>query len=499
MKIDLFGLPTKTIVFLLGFATCNMGCSDEVVIKEDVYVKDTEGVFPDYGEVLAFPGAEGYGRKTTGGRGGEVYHVTNLNDSGEGSLRDAVSKPNRIIIFDVSGIVRLESALVINQHNLTIAAQTAPGDGIVLYGDRVSFSGAKNLICRYLRIRMGMNGPKGKDAAGLADGTDMIFDHLSVTWGRDENFSINAGGKADNITIQNSIIGQGLQNHSCGGLIQTDVDHGITLYRNLYIDNKTRNPKVKGLNQFVNNVVYNWGNGAAYNMGGDSEGESETTIEDNYFIVGLCNNWMNVRNEETQEIELKNIPVTPTPPFIGANRDYRAYFKGNYYDYNKDGVLNGIELTENNYPEFCEKETFDEETGKYSGMPTFLSTPSIKHNSILGQTSAEEAYKWVVKYVGACLPVRDEVDAYLIDELTSLGIKGTIIQDERDKKQYPLGGPGKIMEGEKAPDTDGDGMPDSFEEQYGLDKNDPTDASMIANNGYTNIENYIFTLDTQVK
>jgi hypothetical protein len=175
-----------------------------------------------------------------------------------------------------------------------------------------------------------MNGPKGKDAAGLADGTDMIFDHLSVTWGRDENFSINAGGKADNITIQNSIIGQGLQNHSCGGLIQTDVDHGITLYRNLYIDNKTRNPKVKGLNQFVNNVVYNWGNGAAYNMGGDSEGESETTIEDNYFIVGLCNNWMNVRNEETQEIELKNIPVTPTPPFIGANRDYRAYFKGNY-------------------------------------------------------------------------------------------------------------------------------------------------------------------------
>ena len=432
MKIDLFGLPTKTIVFLLGFATCNMGCSDEVVIKEDVYVKDTEGVFPDYGEVLAFPGAEGYGRKTTGGRGGEVYHVTNLNDSGEGSLRDAVSKPNRIIIFDVSGIVRLESALVINQHNLTIAAQTAPGDGIVLYGDRVSFSGAKNLICRYLRIRMGMNGPKGKDAAGLADGTDMIFDHLSVTWGRDENFSINAGGKADNITIQNSIIGQGLQNHSCGGLIQTDVDHGITLYRNLYIDNKTRNPKVKGLNQFVNNVVYNWGNGAAY-------------------------------------------------------------------DYNKDGVLNGIELTENNYPEFCEKETFDEETGKYSGMPTFLSTPSIKHNSILGQTSAEEAYKWIVKYVGACLPVRDEVDAYLIDELTSLGIKGTIIQDERDKKQYPLGGPGKIMEGEKAPDTDGDGMPDSFEEQYGLDKNDPTDASMIANNGYTNIENYIFTLDAQIK
>ena len=148
----------------------------------------------------------------------------------------------------------------------------APGDGVVVYGNRVSFSGADDLICRYLRVRMGINGREGKDAAGIAYGSDMIFDHMSVTWGRDECFSINGDPKkpADqprNITIQNSFIGQGLQPHSCGGLIQTTINDGVTLYRNLYIDNKTRNPKVKGLNQFVNNVLYNWGNGGAYIMG----------------------------------------------------------------------------------------------------------------------------------------------------------------------------------------------------------------------------------------
>ena len=179
---------------------------------------------------------------------------------------------------------------------------------------------------------MGTNGTDGKDAAGIANGENMIFDHLSVTWGRDENFSINWDSKGTlprNITIQNSILGQGLQNHSCGGLIQTDTESGITLFRNLYTDNKTRNPKVKGLNQFVNNVVYNWGSGAAYNMGGDSSGQSETTIEDNYFIVGPVDNWQNVRQEDNS-IKVEKVPMSPTPPFLGGNVDFRAYYKGNY-------------------------------------------------------------------------------------------------------------------------------------------------------------------------
>lgn len=485
MKTTLFNFFKNAGVLLL-IATLGMSCSDndiEVIIK-----KGSDGPFPDYGKVLAFPGAEGYGAGATGGRGGDVYHVTTLEDNGEeGSLRAAVSKPDRIIVFDVAGIINLKEALVFSK-NLTIAAQTAPGDGVVLYGNRVSFTGASNLICPHLRIRMGTNGPDGKDAAGIANGENMIFDHLSVTWGRDENFSINWDSKGTlprNITIQNSILGQGLQNHSCGGLIQTDTESGITLFRNLYTDNKTRNPKVKGLNQFVNNVVYNWGSGAAYNMGGDSSGQSETTIEDNYFIVGPVDNWQNVRQEDNS-IKVEKVPMSPTPPFLGGNADFRAYYKGNYYDNDKDGSLNGFELTQANWAEYCK------------GEPTFLSAPSDKHPAISQQTSATEAYNWIVKNVGASLPVRDEVDQYLIDELTSLGKKGTIIQNEQDVQQFSLGGVGTIQNGEKPLDSDNDGMPDEFEDKYGLDKNDPSDAAKIANNGYTNIENYIFTLDAKL-
>ena len=485
MKTTLFNF-FKNAGALFLIATLGMSCNDndiEVVIK-----KGSDGPFPDYGNVLAFPGAEGYGAGATGGRGGDVYHVTTLEDNGEeGSLRAAVSKPDRIIVFDVAGIINLKEALVFSK-NLTIAAQTAPGDGVVLYGNRVSFTGASNLICRHLRIRMGTNGTDGKDAAGIANGENMIFDHLSVTWGRDENFSINWDSKGTlprNITIQNSILGQGLQNHSCGGLIQTDTESGITLFRNLYTDNKTRNPKVKGLNQFVNNVVYNWGSGAAYNMGGDSSGQSETTIEDNYFIVGPVDNWQNVRQEDNS-IKVEKVPMSPTPPFLGGNVDFRAYYKGNYYDNDKDGLLNGFELTQANWAEYCK------------GEPTFLSAPSDKHPAISQQTSATEAYNWIVKNVGASLPARDEVDQYLIDELTSLGKKGTIIQNEQDVQQFSLGGVGTIQNGEKPLDSDNDGMPDEFEDKYGLDKNDPSDAAKIANNGYTNIENYIFTLDAKL-
>ena len=147
---------------------------------------------------LAFPGAEGFGKHATGGRSGSVYHVTNLNDTGNGSFRDAVSKPNRIIVFDVSGVIRLQSRVAVSS-NLYIAGQTAPGEGITLYGNGLSFSNANNTICRYLRVRMGIVGSSGEDALTLASGHDMIFDHCSVSWGRDETFSIS---------------GQGPQNHT---------------------------------------------------------------------------------------------------------------------------------------------------------------------------------------------------------------------------------------------------------------------------------------------
>ena len=166
--------------------------------------------------LIAFPGAEGYGRFARGARAGSnptVYHVTNLNDSGTGSFRDAISQPDRVIVFDVSGIIRINERLVFSK-NLTIAGQTAPGNGVVIYGNGVSFSGASDIIVRHLRIRMGTNGDGGKDAAGISNGQNMIFDHCSVSWGKDETFSINSDGKGGgvgNITIQKTIMSQGLQ------------------------------------------------------------------------------------------------------------------------------------------------------------------------------------------------------------------------------------------------------------------------------------------------
>lgn len=415
-------------------------------------------------QLLAFPGAEGFGRYTTGGRGGEIYHVTNLNDSGKGSFRDAISKSNRIIVFDVSGVINIKSRLVF-QSNLTILGQTAPGEGVQIYGDGVSFSQANNLIVRYLRIRMGVNGSSGKDAAGTADSAhDQIFDHMSVLWGKDENFSISNNNKSigpANITIQNSIIGQGLQPHSCGGLLQTD--NGVTVFRNLYIENKTRNPKVKGLNQFVNNVLYNWGDGAAYNMGGDSAGDSWAEITDNYFIRGP---WKSA-----------------TAPLIGGNANYKFFGSGNYYDSNLDGTLNGTEYTATGGGNQMESIAALEAAGAPKAFP-----------EIKDRLTAEQAVEWVIKNVGASLPARDEVDQYLIDELTSFGTFGTT-NGISSEKSLPHKGTGTLYGGYKPLDSDGDGIPDAWETANGLNPNDASDAAAIAANGYANIENYVFTLD----
>ncbi|MCD8185493.1 MAG: pectate lyase, partial [Rikenellaceae bacterium] len=216
--------------------------------------EQSEPEFPYFtgGGTIAFPGAEGFGKNATGARASEsreLYRVTNLNASGAGSFADAISQPNRVIIFDVAGVINMGGGTLVLQSNQTILGQTAPGDGVVIYNGRLSSSGASNLIVRYLRVRLGASYPSQADAGGAANGNNQIFDHCSFTWARDENFSLNRedkNGGLYNITLQNSIIGQGLQNHSCGGLIQTNLDEGITIYRNLYIDNESRNPKVKG-------------------------------------------------------------------------------------------------------------------------------------------------------------------------------------------------------------------------------------------------------------
>lgn len=394
---------------------------------------------------LAFPGAQGWGRFATGGRTGTVYHVTNLNDSGAGSLRDAVSQPSRIVVFDVAGVIRLNSRLVF-KNNLYVAGQTAPGEGVTVYGDGVSFSGANNIIVRYMRFRMGHNGTSGKDAAGLANGQQMIFDHCSFAWGLDETFSINPDGKGLTpmfITLQHSIVGQGLMTHSAGGLMQTD---SVSLVGNFLCDNSTRNFKVKGTNQYANNMVYNWSNGA-YIMGGDSEGKSFVNIQSNLFING---------------------PAKGGAAFTGGNADFSCYGADNWQDSNMDGVFNPTEITDYNAATRVQK-PYD--------------YPSLELNP--GRTLLDTN----LPTVGASLPYRDPVDCYMVDEVLSYGRKGALISNE-ETLVYGAPSTWKVYAGQQKADADGDGMPDAWEQANGTNPQQD-DAMTISANGYANIENYI--------
>lgn len=431
-------------------------------------------------QTLAFPEATGFGRFTTGARSAanpQIYLVTNLNDSGPGSFRDAVSQEGRFVIFKVGGIINVASSIAIAK-NITIAGQTATGEGIVLLGAKVSFTGASNTISRYVRIRFGAT-TQNQDASGISNGANIILDHMSFTWGTDEVFSVNWDNKGispDNITIQNSIIGQGMHrhNHSAGGLMQPPAGGKISLIGNLYICNKTRNNKVKGINEFVNNVVYNWGNygntyghtesGDAYIMGGDSGGGSDVNIINNYFIGG------------------PNTSATVSSPFNRGNDNFSLYGAGNYFDNNKDGVLNGTlvpyDLT--GYP-----------TGD---VATLLSTPydyPMKSPAL----SAQDAYDKIVASVGASYPRRDQVENLMISDLMSKGTTATYVYVQNDltsKFGFINGGAGHVY-GAPAPlDTDNDGMPDAWEDLNGLDKN-TADALLVSatNAPYLNIEVYI--------
>ena len=397
-------------------------------------------------QTLAFPGAEGFGRFATGGRTGSVYHVTNLNDSGAGSFRDAVSRPNRIVVFDVAGVIRINSRITVSS-NIYIAGQTAPGEGITIYGDGLSFSDSNNTICRYLRVRMGVVGSSGADAMSISSGSNMIFDHCSVAWGRDEVFSINGNG-ASNITIQNCIISQGLMGHSAGGLIQTD--NNVTIYRTLYIHNDTRNPKFKGRHQYVNNIVYNWKT-AAYIMGGDSEGTSYANAEGNLFITG---------------------PTGKSNAFSGANARYNIHADDNMLDDNQDGKLNPRQI----------------EQSEFGGGPTFQSQPYAYPE--LPRVAASQLYASLTPGVGASLPYRDDLDWLLLDDLGSLGTEGDMISDE---STLEIGAPTTwnmwTGNGSDRTDSDGDGMPDWWENDNGTDPK--TNDAMTLRDGYANIEHYI--------
>ncbi len=395
-------------------------------------------------EQLAFPGAEGFGCYTSGGRYGEVYHVTNLDDDGDGSFRDAVSESNRIVVFDVGGVINITDRIVINS-NVTVAGQTAPGGGITIYGNGIAFNGnSGNNIIRYIRIRMGVDGDYGKDAVSISEGTDYLFDHVSISWGRDGTLDIN-GDDIDNITFQDCIISQGINNlnHSTGGLMQSGQ---WSMIRSLYIDNKTRNPKARGTHEFINSVLYNWGTNG-YIMGNTS-GTSECNMLGNYFIYGPSS--------------------SSGTHFTGSTETFYVYAEDNWVDDDTDGVLDGTLISD-------------------YGSATVMSS-AYDYPGVSDLMSAQDALAYVIDNVGSSLE-RDEVDELLISQVESYGTSGSIIDTEDENGIDD--NVGTVANGTVPTDTDQDGMPDDWESDNGMDPETADDADDDDGDGYTNIEEYL--------
>jgi hypothetical protein len=324
---------------------------------------------------LAFSGAVGFGSNATGGSGGTVYYVTNLNDSGAGSFRDAVSAGNRIIDFTVSGYIKLASAVSVAS-NLTINGQTAPGDGIGIMANEVSFSGSSNDIVRYIRFRQGdLDADTGHSALNLYDASDMIFDHISVEFGQWDD--IDSVGAQD-ITVQDSIIADPIYQRFGA---HTEIGP-YTWYHDIFANSHNRNPLAKANTQFINNVVYDYQ--AGYTAG-NSSGHFSHDVIGNYFIAG---------------------PATTSASDAYYQMDNQSvYNSGNYLDSTKDGSLNGSTLA-------------------LGGGATALSSPWSSTTSSIPTSSAASAYSYEIANAGA-LP-HDQVDMLVIDNVTSLGTSGSL-------------------------------------------------------------------------
>jgi len=381
-----------------------------------------------HAEEIAFPGAEGFGAMATGGRGGEIVHVTNTNDAGPGSLRDAVSAEKRIVVFDVGGVIKLKSPLSISS-NITLAGQSAPGEGVSVYGSSVSLSGSKNVIVRHMRFREGIAGPRGKCSLNMNHVSNIIVDHCSIEWGRWDCLGVT---ESTTVTIQNCIIGEGVDPQRFGCLCETD---DITFSHNLWINNQSRNPKAKGTVQYINNVVYNWG--VTGLVGGHSGADHWLDMLNNVFIKGPNSN----------------------DRFVGqfASTDY-VFQSGNLFDGDKDGKLNPREAV---VEDFRKGEDAATSFGKAIFAPKIAVTTD----------PALVAYEKVIAGAGASLH-RDAIDSRLIDSVKSLGTAGKIIKEESESGGHP-----ELKSGEAPKDADHDGIPDAWETNHKMNPNDPADAN----------------------
>ncbi|WP_079912616.1 pectinesterase family protein [Paenibacillus sp. 32352] len=413
----------------------------------------------------AFPGAEGGGKYTTGGRGQEVYIVNTLADYSKneapipGSLRDAVSQSNRTIVFRVGGTIHLKESLKISGSNITIAGQTAPGDGITV-SDYTTSVEADNVIIRYLRFRLGDRFASEDDAFGIRYHKDIIIDHCSFSWSVDEVVSLYEN---TNTTVQWSISEESMLmtshqkgRHGYGGIWG---GNNATFHHNLIAHSVSRNPRFPTIKQLLditdasNNVIYNWGIASSY--GG---GEGYYNLDSNYYKYGP-NTYRNVRN-------ILFLDVIP---------ESKMYFNGNYMD-------GDPAVTADNW----------------KGVQTVVDLASSKQSTradVAGYVpeSAQDAYANVLANAGATLPKRDAIDARVIND-----VKNRTGQHINSPKE--VGGFAEYPEVRSSVvDQDGDGMDDAWETAHGLSPSNPDDRNSItlSPEGYTNLEVYLNDLVVQ--
>ena len=429
---------------------------------------------------LAFPGAEGYGRFAVGGRGGKVLEVTNLNDSGSGSLRDAVDQQigPRTIVFNVSGNIKLASRLVVNQPYITIAGQTAPGEGITISKAPVGLTGNDGVI-RFLKVRIG--GGTTYDGMGLTGANHSIIDHCSISWTIDESFSSRG---SHNITLQRTLISEALniaghdkypvgKMHGYAATIGGDVG---SFHHNLLAHNEGRNWSIGGgLNgdgfyggrlDIRNNVVYNWGHRTT------DGGASEVNFVNNFYKPGVS-----------------------TKIFVALNAQIEGVGKGKQQYYFDGNVMPGY-FNEKNQDKGRKFTLSNKATADYE---VFLSKPFFE--SFVTPQSAKAAYKEVLSDVGANQPFFDKHDVRIVDEtlkgtFTYKGSKsglGGMIDNEADAGGFPN------FANETRPtdwDTDHDGLPNWWEKAKGLNENskvgDFSDANSDSDkDGFTQLDDYL--------
>ncbi len=440
-------------------------------------------------QVPAFPGAEGYGSVARGGRGGTVIAVTNLNDSGPGSLRAAVEAEGpRIIVFRVSGTIKLNSPLKIRHPYITIAGQTAPGDGICLRDHQLSID-ADDIIIRYIRVRLGDETGRDADAIGSRGHKNLILDHVSASWSIDETMSIY---HCENVTVQWCLISESLYqsnhvkgHHGFGGIWGSDYS---THHHNLLAHHSSRNPRFasgSGHTDYRNNVVYNWGYNSAYGgekmqAGSDRFTTTFVNMVANYYKPG----------PGTRKGDSRHRIVAPSSRDEGA--DYGKWYVA-------DNVMVGSEaVTADNWNGGVQPQHGDKYISALKLEEPWDAMP-------IRQQTAKEAYEAVLAHVGASLPKRDAVDRRIVAEVregTATYAGGTYATDQDlvdpeaksgiIDSQSDVGGWPELKSLPAPRDNDGDGMPDEWEKQYGLNPSDADDGPKDKDSdGYTNVEEYL--------